>query len=433
MTRRQRPAIDGLNRVGESLSLLPMGSLGQLAGVTPTQEIRGLLEGSLETITMKIPLASLGFLALAWGACTSHASIAASCNDIDPIRAFDLIAPGTGWAASSTHLYFTSSDGHSWRDITPPRASDNEPIQLVHFTDRFHGSVLLIDVIENQPTFLEVEETANGGSSWKLAQVDLSRTPIDPVVPPTVSSMSFSDHRHGWILIGTSSANIRTSVLVATVDAGAHWQVLRILPIDGNISFGSSTHGVLTSAMNPSGDPAIWHTKDGGRSWTASTPPAPKDCPTCIPVQVDGAFFSDTRHAVLTAVIRIPGKSVPSSVEYFTSDSGATWRLGRRPERSRMNADIGLTTVTDGHVIGISAAPHNSLVLRIDGRKRAVTLPPSLTPGGLDRLSFASDRRGWALFTAQRTDLVSVDAQHKRVKVITPRPSRIKLPAKLPQ
>ncbi|MGD0735170.1 MAG: hypothetical protein ABR976_08485 [Terracidiphilus sp.] len=353
---------------------------------------------------------------------------AQSSGNFAPIAGFDLVAPGTGWAASSTHLYWTASNGHRWRDITPPRVSQNEPIQLAHFTDRFHGWVLLINAVENQPASLEIESTNDRGASWQLVTVDLSHIPIDPAVMPSIDSMTFSDHSHGWILVNTSSPGVRSGALVATSDAGCHWRVLGSLPMNGNISFSSASNGVLTIS-SPNGDQPVWHTRDGGRSWAAADLPSPAICAGCISTHVDSAHFSTENRAVLTALVKTPGRDDLSSVEYFTSNGGATWKPAWSSAKPPIDADLRLTTVSNGHVIDISAAPHNSLLLKINNKKTRILLPRSLTPGALDRLSIASNRNAWALFSASVTSLVSID-QHKRAaKIITPRASRMERPA----
>lgn len=345
-----------------------------------------------------------------------------------PIASFDLVAPGIGWAASSTNLYWTVSNGRRWRDITPPRASQDEPIQLVHFNDRLHGWALLINAVENQPATLEIEKTRDGGASWNLFTVDLSHPPIDPTVPPTIDSMSFSDPAHGWILISTSSAGVHSGILVVSADAGRNWRVLRSLPVDGNISFSSPANGVLT-VSSPNRDAPVWHTADGGRSWAPADLPVPAKCLPCIPTRVDSAHFFSTNHAVLTALLKTPGDDDLSSVAYRTENGGATWRVAEPSALHSTNANARLTTVSDGYIIVISAASHNSLVLKIKGRTAIVPLPHSLTPGAIDRLSISSNRTAWALFTSPQTNLVSIDPHKKLVKVITPRPSRIEHPS----
>lgn len=373
------------------------------------------------------PVAVLLSVILALGESATIAP-AQSPGAFAPISGFDLVAPGVGWAASSSHLYWTVSNGRRWRDITPPRASDDEPIQLAYFTNRLRGWALLINAIENQPASLEIENTINGGASWKLVTVDLSHTPIDPSVPPSIDSISFSDPAHGWILIGTSSASVRGSVLVVTADAGRHWRILRALPMDGNISFSSPANGVLT-VSSPDGNAPVWHTQDGGRSWKASGLPAPANCANCVPAHVDSAHFSNANRAVLTAMVKTPGRDDLSSIEYVTANGGTGWTPTGPSAQPRIDADLRRTILADGHVIGMGAAPHNSLVLNINGSRTAITLPPSLKPGAIDRLSVASNRTAWALFSASQTNLVSIDPRGKSARVITPRPSRIERPA----
>lgn len=352
---------------------------------------------------------------------------AQSPGNFAPITAFDLVAPGTGWAASSTHLYWTASNGRRWLDITPPRASQDEPIQLAYFNDRLHGWALLINSVENEPASLEIENTNDGGASWKLVAVDFSHTPIDPEVAPSIDSMSFSDHAHGWILINTSSPGVRSGVLVGTADAGSHWRILGSLPMHGNISFSSPSNGVLT-VSSPKVDQPVWHTRDGGRSWVASDLPAPANCASCIPDHVDSAHFSTVSRAVLTALVKTPGRDDLSSVEYVTANGGAAWRPIGSLAKPRIDATLRLTTVSDGHVIGISAASHNCLVLRMNGKIAKVPLPLGLTPGALDHLSIASNRNAWALFSSPVTNLVSIDQHNQAAKIITPCASRMERP-----
>lgn len=378
------------------------------------------MKQELAAILLSIPMA------LSMSATTSTAQ---SSGYVAPIAGFDLVAPGIGWAASSTHLYWTASNGRRWRDITPPRASEDEPIQLAHFANRLHGWALMINAVENQPAMLEIEKTEDGGASWKLATVDLSRTPIDHAAPPSIDSMSFSDRTHGWILISTSSASVPGSVLVVTADVGHHWRVLRTLPVDGKISFSSPANGVLT-VSSPNGDAPVWHTHDGGKSWAASDLPAPANCASCIPAHVDSAHFSTRNRAVLTALIKTPGRDDLSSVEYATVNAGATWKPIAPSAQRRTNAGVRLTTIADGRVIEIGAAPHNSLVMKMKSSTAAIPLPPGLTPGAIDRLSVASNRNAWALFSSPQANLVSINPQRRVVKVITPLPSRIESSAK---
>lgn len=365
-----------------------------------------------------------GSIALGFGLCVVHVQAAGAggpCGAIDPIRSFDLVAPGTGWAASLQHLYWTADDGRRWREITPLRVRPDELIQVVYFADRQHGWVPLMSTFQDQPPRLQVAMTRNGGTSWSYVEVDLTHVDYVLSAPPGIASMSFSDRMHGWMLIDASSSQLsRRGYLFRTMDGGTHWKLLPIPPIDGGISFGSARNGVLTDALNPYSDAAVWHTKDGGRTWTASSLPLPESCPKCVVDQISRAFFYDAGDAMLTAIIRPPEIDDFVSVEYGTTDGGATWSVNGRSPPQTSNAGGELMVVADGHTVGLNAARHNLLLLNIDEKNFAVTLPADVSPGAIDKLSVASNLSVWALSTYPHADLLSIDPRSGSVRRVTP-------------
>ena len=366
----------------------------------------------------------VGSIVLGFGLCFVHAQAAGAggpCGAIDPIRSFDLVAPGTGWAASLQHLYWTADDGRRWREITPLRVRPDELIQVVYFADRQHGWVPLMSTFQDQPPRLQVAMTRNGGTSWSYVEVDLTHVDYVLSAPPGIASMSFSDRMHGWMLIDASSSQLsRRGYLFRTMDGGTHWKLLPIPPIDGGISFGSARNGVLTDALNPYSDAAVWHTKDGGRTWTASSLPLPESCPKCVVDQISRAFFYDAGDAMLTAIIRTPGIDSFVSVEYGTTDGGATWSVNGRSPPQTSNAGGELMVVADGHTVGLNAARHNLLLLNIDEKNFAVTLPADVSPGAIDKLSVASNLSVWALSSYPQADLLSIDPRSGSVRRVTP-------------
>jgi photosystem II stability/assembly factor-like uncharacterized protein len=366
----------------------------------------------------------VGSIVFGFGLCVVHAQAARAagpCGALDPIRLLDQVAPGTGWAASLEHLYWTADNGRRWREITPRRVRPDELIQVAYFADRLHGWVPLMSTHQDQPPHLQVGLTGNGGASWRYAPVDLSHIDYVLSAPPSIASMSFSDRMHGWMLIDASSSQLsRRGYLFRTTDGGTHWRLLTAPPIDGGISFGSARNGVMTDALNPYSDTAVWHTKDGGRTWAASSLPFPEHCPRCVVDQISSASFYDAEDAMLTAIIRVPGIDDFVSVEYGTTDGGATWRVnGSSPPRAS-NAGGELMVVADGHTVGLNAARHNLLLLRIDEKRFAVTLPADVTPGAIDKLSVASNLTVWALSSDPQGDIFSIDPHSGRVRQVTP-------------
>ena len=365
-----------------------------------------------------------GSIVVGFGLCVVHAQAAradGSCGAIDPIRSFDQVAPGTGWAASLEHLYWTADNGRRCREITPHRVRPDELIQVVYFSDRLHGWVPLMSTSPDRPPHLQVATTSNSGASWSYVAVDLTHVDYVLSAPPSIASISFSDRMHGWMLIDASSSQLsRRGYLFRTMDGGRHWRLLPAPPIDGGISFGSARNGVLTDALNPYSETAIWRTRDGGHTWATSSLPMPESCLKCVVDQISRAFFYDAEDAMLTAIIRAPEIDDFVSVQYGTTDGGATWSVnGRSPPRAS-NAGGELMVVADGHTVGLNAARYNRLLLRIDDKRFAVTLPADVTPGAIDKLSVASNLTVWALSSYPQADIFSIDPRSGRVRQVTP-------------
>lgn len=146
----------------------------------------------------------------------------------------------------------------------------------------------------------------------------------------------------------------------------------------------------------------------------------PESCLKCVVDQISRAFFYDAEDAMLTAIIRAPEIDDFVSVQYGTTDGGATWSVnGRSPPRAS-NAGGELMVVADGHTVGLNAARYNRLLLRIDDKRFAVTLPADVTPGAIDKLSVASNLTVWALSSYPQADIFSIDPRSGRVRQVTP-------------
>lgn len=106
--------------------------------------------------------------------------------------------------------------------------------------------------------------TNDGGANWRLQPSG---------VDCTLSSITFLDQQTGWIAGGTYDpfAKTTSAIVLWTRDGGANWRredSTRLLPFARQIKFFNREQGWLrtdSSAMFPSG---LFHTKDGGRSWS---------------------------------------------------------------------------------------------------------------------------------------------------------------------
>jgi len=106
--------------------------------------------------------------------------------------------------------------------------------------------------------------TEDGGRHWRLQPSP---------VPCRLESVSFVDDRNGWIVGGWSHpyTHKSTAVVLRTTDGGQHWKPIPRLSLPGlkRVRFFDLRTGWAlgnASAIYPAG---VFHTNDGGRSWSS--------------------------------------------------------------------------------------------------------------------------------------------------------------------
>src|SRR5512146_2431968 len=193
----------------------------------------------------------------------------AGSGAVPSLQAIQFADASHGWAAGNGRILATSDGGHSWtRQYAGPAA----PYQ-VDFTDAAHGWAVGKNVLLR---------TADGGGTWTAAAEPAFRasgpgTPcqgIDTVhfVSPSVGyAVAGGVTGAGAPVLGSLSGPFSGGRLLRTADGGQTWQQLGGTPANPESAcFTSASDGYL-------GTPgAIWHTGDGGTTWTKSftEPPA---------------------------------------------------------------------------------------------------------------------------------------------------------------
>jgi photosystem II stability/assembly factor-like uncharacterized protein len=221
------------------------------------------------------------------------------------IEAMHLVRPSTGWVLSGgSHVYWTTNNGLSWSDITP-ELNSTQVIESVFFLDASHGWVAMEDSSDSVKQPFSVASTKNGGKSWLNVTLnfDVSGS-LFAGAPASVTSFSFIDAEHGWIMYrAPTNTQFSVGFLARTEDGGAHW-ALGSVPIAGQVSFGSNRMGVLYGDDARSDNTQfshVWFTTDGGTSWRKTVLPLPAQCSggTCLVVslvprfsRVDKKYFS---------------------------------------------------------------------------------------------------------------------------------------------
>lgn len=216
-----------------------------------------------------------------------------------------------GWVLTDRALLVTRDGGASWSNLTRGQS-------LAGMTD---ASVLpgerawLAGISSAAPGELVVDETADGGMSWRKRVIAASD--LAPGRAYVRARTQFIDADHGWFLgqVATSSA-FSVGELLRTSDGGMNWNRLPRPPGAGRFIFIDASHGYMTGA--PVSE-RLYRSVDGGWSWRQVDLPVAAE-PGVVLFDLP-IFHSPERGAV---AITVRDES-PRVISFATLDGGVTW------------------------------------------------------------------------------------------------------------
>jgi photosystem II stability/assembly factor-like uncharacterized protein len=179
------------------------------------------------------------------------------------LQAIQFVDASHGWAAGNGRILATSDGGHSWtRQYAGPAA-----LYQLDFTDAAHGWAVGKDVLLR---------TTDGGATWTAAADPASSASRPGPRCQDIDTVHFVSPSVGYAVAGGASGTVAPvlgglsgpyagSHLLRTADGGQTWQQLGGTPANPESAcFSSASNGYL-------GTPGvIWHTSDGGTTWTKS-------------------------------------------------------------------------------------------------------------------------------------------------------------------
>jgi photosystem II stability/assembly factor-like uncharacterized protein len=227
-----------------------------------------------------------------------------------------------GWAGGSAMaLYRTVDGGATWQEVASSFSGTAESPDSV-------GSIPLVYVGEavfiSPSTGWIAGNTAgdgvvfyashDGGATWNPQALPGAAG----LVQPTTTAPQFWSSQGGWLLINAPGG--QGSLLYLTTDGGTEWNPVSLpggaaQQPEGADFINASDAWLLTFTETSSGaetSQTLWHTQDGGSSWTAISTDA----------VLAGLDFvnADDGWATTTAA---SGAAVPALLQ--TTDCGATW------------------------------------------------------------------------------------------------------------
>jgi photosystem II stability/assembly factor-like uncharacterized protein len=314
-----------------------------------------------------------------------------------------LLTASSGWARTNTNLFFTSTSGRGWTDISPHLAPGQQ-IDAVQFvgTDQAWAVIHGQDTGDGAPIFLAM--TADGGGSWSVASF-----PADQLIHQAYGAkahMSFPDTLHGWVLLTQAgSSALSRGHLFATADGGKTWSPLPIPPVDGRIQFVSESTGWLAGGVHQD---YLFRTGDGGQTWLEVKIPLPEGLTpysflngdgnlyVTHPV-VEGPYFETPDTGTAALIVRVE-ELKEDLLTYSTADGGNTWQLtGRRNSLG----GVGPLAFFDTTSFEVTRSA-NTFDFHHDSAHRSAAIPAVLkerATDGVSRARFTDAQHGWLLLS----------------------------------
>lgn len=298
---------------------------------------------------------------------------------IASLRGVSAVSDRVVWASGSGGTYLTTTDGGSiWRAAIVPGA------ETLDFRDIHAQNASTAYLLASGPgEKSRIYKTNDSGSHWTL-----QFTNTDP--KGFFDSIAFWDARHGLVLGDPVDGHF---VVLATTDGGDHWlreQTPPALPNEG--AFAASGTCLIVRgrheawfATGGEDGARVFHSRDGGRTWSAAQTPVRKDAASA---GIFSLAFSDPRHGVAVGGDYSKPSESRNNIA-VTSDGGRTWI---EPAGSRPNGYRSAIAVVPGKRMWITVGTNGSDV-SFDGGKSWKLFDS----GAFNAVSFASSQSGWAV------------------------------------
>ena len=295
------------------------------------------------------------------------------------LRAVQAISATVVWASGSNGTWLRTEDGgQTWSNGQVPGAA-NLDFRALHAFDAHTAYLMSIGPGEQS----RIYKTGDAGATWELLFAN-------PDPHGFFDALAFWDPGHG-VVIGDAVAGYM--VVFTTEDAGEHWTRRETPPaLDGEGAFAASNsclavRGAAEIWFGTGGKGAarVFHSRDGGRSWTVATTPVRNDSASA---GIFSLAFADALHGIAVGGdFNQPSASLHNIA--LTSDGGRTWvePSGTPPSGFRSAvlylADAGLWIAT-----GTSGSDISS-----DGGQSW----RNFDQGAFNALSFFGSDAGWAV------------------------------------
>ncbi len=231
-----------------------------------------------------------------------------------PVSAFAPVSETAGWLLTDSDLFLTRDAGQSWEALVPDRGG--APIGAAFFLDVQQAWLITIALSESGDPAYTLLRTRDGGRTW-------ARTPLALFVPGAPEAFAesvhlfFLDSQIGWLAVKqATSANFSLGALFHTADGGETW-TRRTLPLGGPVRFVRPEIGWAAGGATGA---ELYRTTDGGASWQ----PVNAGLGEAARVQLLPPLFESPLIGALPALVH---DDIGARLEWrTTNDGGETWQ-----------------------------------------------------------------------------------------------------------
>ncbi len=295
-----------------------------------------------------------------------------------------------GWGISDAKVLRTADGGASWHDVSPKNSTPLGFSANSYFLDQQHAWILIPD--PNDMLKGTLYKSSNGGTSWENVPVAFGGGDIH-----------FLDAQRGWVLasLGAGAGSMGVAIF-HTNDGGSTWsRSYTNDPNDPNAG-DSLPLGGLKDGLSPVDAQTAWvggviytpgtiylyRTKDGGASWEA-VHVKPPDGYDQADFETRGPLFTSSSIAYLP--VTVSSQNGVMLAIYVSRDGGTSWL--QTPTFIPQGGAMDFVSPQDGFVWNGS-----SFYVTHDGAQTWTTVAPDVTFGDtFSGMDFVTTETGFVL------------------------------------
>ena len=294
------------------------------------------------------------------------------------LRGVSAVSEKVAWASGTGGTYLKTTDGGTtWTAAKVPGAEDLD-FRDLHAVDG--RTVYLMSIGPGDKS--RIYKTTDGGASWKLQLTN-------PDAKGFFDAVAFWDVNHGIMVGDPVEGHL---VVMTTGDGGEHWQ-RRATPdaLPGEGAFAASGTCLIVMGTREAwvgtggvGAARVFHSTDGGKSWTVATTPIRNDSASA---GIFSLAFSDPRHGIAVGGDYSKAADATKNIA-VTVDGGRTWSTPAGQPGGFRSAVAYLPESKLWVCTGTSGSDYST-----DGGQTWNTFDS----GNYNAISFASSKAGWAV------------------------------------